>query len=330
MNGKGKRVLVTGGAGYIGSHTSLALLAQGWDVLIADDLSTGSRKLVPPQAELQIGNVGDAAFITPLLKSFQPEAVIHFAGSISVPESVANPLKYYRNNFSVSGSLVQACLDASVHRFIFSSTAAVYGMPDQLPVSEGAPTAPINPYGHSKLMTEVMLKDVAAASPLRYAALRYFNVAGADPRGRAGQVVQNSTNLIKVVAELAAGRRDEITVYGDDYPTEDGTCVRDFIHVSDLAEAHVAALNYLMSGGDSQILNCGYGTGFSVKQVLSTAEKVAGRKLTYRMGPRRAGDPHAVIAETARIRKLLPWTPRHADLELILSSAIAWERGLSA
>ncbi|TAK99045.1 MAG: UDP-glucose 4-epimerase GalE [Rhodospirillaceae bacterium] len=322
------RVLVTGGAGYIGSHTTLALLADGWDVVVADDLSTGQSRLVPDAATLHVGNVGDVAFMAPLLSATRPDAVIHFAGSISVPESVADPLKYYRNNFGVSCQLVQMCVSAGIERFIFSSTAAVYGMPEQLPVSEDAPTQPINPYGHSKLMTEILLKDVAAATNLRYAALRYFNVAGADAAGRSGQVVRNSTNLIKVVAELAAGRRQDITVFGDDYPTDDGTCVRDFIHVSDLAEAHVAALSYLMDGGSSQILNCGYSKGFSVKQVLSTADAITGQKLAYRMGPRRAGDPAAVVAETSRIRALLPWTPRHADLALMLHSAIAWERGL--
>ena len=323
------RVLVTGGAGYIGSHTVLALLAQGWQVIVADDLSTGSRRLVPDGVALHVGNVGDPVFMAPLLAANRPDAVIHFAGSISVPESVADPLKYYRNNFGVSCALVQMCVDAGINRFIFSSTAAVYGMPEKLPVSEDAPTQPINPYGHSKLMTETLLRDVSVATALRYIALRYFNVAGADAGGRAGQVVRNSTNLIKVVAELAAGKREDLTVFGNDYPTADGTCVRDFIHVSDLAEAHVAALAYLMQGGDSQILNCGYGTGFSVKQVLTAADAIAGRKLSYHMGPRRPGDPAAVVAETARIRGLLPWTPRHADLALILRSAITWERGLA-
>jgi UDP-glucose 4-epimerase len=239
-------------------------------------------------------------------------------------------LKYYRNNFSVSCQLVQMCIEANVLRFIFSSTAAVYGTPKQLPVREDAATEPINPYGRSKLMTELMLRDTAASSALKYVALRYFNVAGADPQGRAGQVVQNSTNLIKVVAELAAGRRDSMTVYGDDYPTHDGSGIRDFIHVSDLAEAHVAALRYLIAGGDSQIANCGYGTGFSVKQVIKAAEADVGKKLNYTIGPRREGDPAEVIAENSRVRDLLKWTPRHADINLILRTAIAWERGLSA
>ncbi len=324
------RVIVTGGAGYIGSHTVLALKAQGWDVAIADNLSTGSERLVPPGTPLHVGDVGDPFFMAPLLARVRPDAVIHFAGSISVPESVANPLKYYRNNFGVSCELVRMCNDAGVERLIFSSTAAVYGMPEQLPVTEDAPTRPINPYGHSKLMTEIMLKDVAAATPLRYVALRYFNVAGADADGRSGQVVRNSTNLIKSVAELVAGKRPDFTVFGDDYDTADGTCVRDFIHVSDLADAHVEALEHLMLGGRSQILNCGYGRGFSVLEVLKAAQDVTGKPLSYLKGPRRPGDPAAVIAETKRIHDVLPWTPHRADLHLMLKSAIAWERGLAA
>jgi UDP-glucose 4-epimerase len=306
------------------------LREQDWDVVVADDLSTGSRALVPDGVPLHVGNVGEAGFVTDLLAHVRPDAVIHFAGSISVPESVANPLKYYRNNFGVSCRLLQMCTDAGVERFIFSSTAAVYGMPEQLPVSEEAPTRPMNPYGQSKLMTEVLLKDVSAASALRYVALRYFNVAGADDAGRAGQVVQNSTNLIKVVAEVAAGKRPELTVFGDDYPTVDGTCVRDFIHVSDLADAHVVALDHLMNDGDSQILNCGYGRGFSVLEVLRAATEVTGRPVNFKTGPRRPGDPAAVVAQTKRIHEVLPWTPRRADLHGILKSAIDWERSRAA
>jgi UDP-glucose 4-epimerase len=324
------RVLVTGGAGYIGSHTVFALRAEGWDVAVVDDLSTGSRKLVPDGVTLHVGNVGDSAFMAPVLAAEQPVAVVHFAASISVPESMTDPLKYYRNNFGASCRLVQSCTDAGIKRLIFSSTAAVYGTPDQLPVREDAPTRPINPYGHSKLMTETLLKDVSAAAGLRYAALRYFNVAGADASGRSGQVMKNSTNLIKAIAELAAGKRENLTVFGDDYPTPDGTCVRDFIHVSDLADAHVAALDYLMAGGESQVLNCGYGTGFSVKEVLAAADEVAGRKLAYHTGPRRPGDPPAIVAATDRIQKVLPWRPRFADLKLMLKSAMAWERQLAA
>jgi UDP-glucose 4-epimerase len=323
-------VLVTGGAGYIGSHAVLSLLAAGWKVTVLDDLSTGSRKLVPNNVSLHVGNVGDQSFTAPLLANIRPDAVIHFAGSISVPESVADPLKYYQNNFGVSCNLIKMCIEANINKFIFSSTAAVYGIPNQLPVTEDAPTQPINPYGRSKLMTELLLKDVAEVTPLRYAILRYFNVAGADAAGRAGQIVRNSTNLIKVVAELATGHRDEITVFGDDYNTADGSGVRDFIHVSDLADAHTAALGYLMQGGSSQILNCGYGSGFSVKQVLAAAKSIVGRPLNYSIGPRRAGDPAEVIADSSRIRQVLGWTPRHADLPLILQNAIAWESGLAS
>jgi UDP-glucose 4-epimerase len=277
---------------------------------------------------LRVGDVGDLAFMTKLLTDVRPAAVVHFAASISVPESISNPLKYYLNNFANSCRLVDACLATGVDKLIFSSTAAVYGMPELLPVPEIAPTKPINPYGRAKLMTEEMLRDVSAATGLRYVALRYFNVAGADEKGRAGQVARNSTNLIKVVSELAAGRRNGMTVHGTDYETADGTCVRDFIHVTDLADAHVAALGYLMDDGESDIMNCGYGQGYSVLNVLETASALAGRPLSYTLGPRRAGDPAEVIADAKRIRGRLAWRPRHADLELILRTAIAWERSL--
>lgn len=322
------RVLVTGGAGYIGSHTVIALLDAGWQVDVVDNLSTGSRRLVPKGVPLHMGDVGNQLFMTELLEKIKPEAVVHFAACISVPESVANPLKYYNNNFVNSCRLVEVCVSAGIERFIFSSTAAVYGMPKTLPVSEQEPTNPINPYGRSKLMTEEMLRDVSAATKLRYVALRYFNVAGADPKGRSGQVVKNSTNLIKVVSELAVGHRNGMTVHGDDYRTADGTCIRDFIHVTDLADAHVAALEYLMKGGASEVMNCGYGSGYSVKNVLSTAGGLVGRDLDYDVGPRRSGDPEEVIADTRRIRDRLSWSPRHDDLELILRTAIAWERTL--
>lgn len=324
------RVLVTGGAGYIGSHTVIALLDAGWQVDVVDNLSTGSRRLVPKGVPLHVGDVGNQLFVTGLLDKIKPDAVVHFAACISVPESVANPLKYYANNFVNSCRLVEVCVNAGIERFIFSSTAAVYGMPKTLPVSEQEPTQPINPYGRSKLMTEEMLRDVAAATKLRYVALRYFNVAGADPKGRSGQVVKNSTNLIKVVSELAAGHRGGMTIYGDDYRTADGTCIRDFIHVTDLADAHVAALEYLMKGGSSEVMNCGYGNGYSVKNVLRTAGTLVGRNLDYDVGPRRSGDPAEVIADARRIRDRLSWAPRHNDLELILRTAIAWEQTLPA
>lgn len=323
-------VLVTGGAGYIGSHAVIALREQGWDVVVVDNLSTGSRHLVPHDLPLKVGDVGDLAFMGRVLADVKPDAVMHFAGSISVPESIANPVKYYTNNFANSCRLVEACLKAGVDKLIFSSTAAVYGIPEILPVSEDAPTRPINPYGRSKLMTEQMLKDTAASSALRYVALRYFNVAGADSAGRTGQVLRNSTNLIKVVSELATGHRSGMTVHGTDYETCDGTCVRDFIHVSDLADAHVAALDYLIAGGVSDVMNCGYGQGYSVLNVLRTAGALVGKPLNYTLGPRRAGDPADVIADASRIRSRLAWTPCRDDLELILRTAIAWESSLEA
>jgi UDP-glucose 4-epimerase len=324
------RVLVTGGAGYIGSHAVIALREQGWDVAVVDNLSTGSRHLVPHDVPLKVGDVGDLEFMDQVMADVKPDAVMHFAGSISVPESIADPVKYYTNNFANSCRLVEACRGAGVDKLIFSSTAAVYGIPDTLPVYEDLPTRPINPYGRSKLMTEEMLRDTAASSTLRYVALRYFNVAGADPKGRTGQVLRNSTTLIKVVSELATGHRSGMTVHGTDYETSDGTCVRDFIHVSDLADAHVAALDYLMAGGVSDVMNCGYGQGYSVLNVLRTAGALVGKSLSYTLGPRRAGDPAEVIADASRIRARLDWTPRRDDLELILRTAIAWESSLEA
>lgn len=326
--GSAGRVVVTGGAGYIGSHAVLALRDAGWDVVIVDDLSTGSLHLVPKGVPLRIGNIGNSAFMANVFAETRPDAVIHFAGSISVPESVERPLKYYNNNFAASCRLIETCLAAGIDKLIFSSTAAVYGIPEVHPVTEDSPLRPINPYGRSKLMTEEMLKDTAAANDFRYVALRYFNVAGADPKGRAGQVVKNSTNLIKVVSELAAGRRSAMMVYGDDYATADGTCIRDFIHVSDLADAHVAALTYLMNGGSSDVMNCGYGEGYSVRSVLREASRIVGRTLPFTMGARRAGDPAQVISDPSRIRERLSWSPRYANLDVILRSAIAWEKSL--
>jgi len=322
------RVLVTGGAGYIGSHTVIALSEAGWDVTVVDDLSTGSDQLVPKDVSLRIGNVGDSRFMAQVLSDVKPSAIIHFAGSLCVPESVEDPLKYYTNNFVNTCRLVEAALAANIDKFIFSSTAAVYGTPETQPVSESAPTRPINPYGRSKLMIEEMLKDVAAAHPFRFVALRYFNVAGADSQGRSGQIAKNSTNLIKVVSELAAGRRSMLTVHGGDYATPDGTCLRDFIHVSDLATAHVAALNYLVDGGRSDIMNCGYGSGYSVLNVLRVASQITGKPLPYAIGPRRAGDPAEVIADPHRIMERLEWTPVHANLDQMLRSAVVWERSL--
>jgi len=323
-----RTVLVTGGAGYIGSHAVLALREAGMRVVVVDDLSTGRRAAVPEGVPLVEGSIGDRALVRRVLDEHGVGAVMHFAGSIVVPESVDKPLEYYANNTVNSHALIETCKAAGVRRFIFSSTAAVYGMPDALPITEDMPTKPINPYGTSKLMTEWMLRDTAAAHDFRYVALRYFNVAGADAQGRSGQCSRVATHLLKIAAEVVVGRRPEISVYGDDYPTPDGTCIRDYIHVTDLADAHVKAVEYLERGGESTILNCGYGRGYSVREVLRAVERVTGEPLPIRQGPRRPGDPPALVAGAERIRAVLGWTPRNDDLDRIVQSAIAWERGL--
>jgi UDP-glucose 4-epimerase len=322
-------VLVTGGAGYIGSHMVLELLDAGEDVVVIDNLSTGFAKVVPPKARLIIGDCGDSNLVKGLLDAHNFDAVIHFAGSIVVPESVAKPLAYYRNNTANALALMTAVVAAGVPNFIFSSTAAVYGTPDTSPVSEDAPLKPESPYGRSKMMVEAMLADAAVAHPqLRYTALRYFNVAGADPKGRAGQSTPSATHLIKVAAETALGKRPQITVYGKDYPTPDGTCVRDYIHVSDLCTAHTAALNHLRKGGTSMVLNCGYGHGSSVLEVIETVKRVSGRDFKVVYGPRRPGDPASIVASPARIKAALGWTPRYDDLDVIVRDALAWEAKL--
>lgn len=321
-------VLVTGGAGYIGSHVVLSLQEAGWPVVVVDDLSTGRRELVPEGVPLIEGDIADRALIDAALVRHDPVAVLHFAGSIVVPESVSDPLRYYANNTAASLSLIAACVAAGVDRFIFSSTAAVYGEPESSPVQESDATVPINPYGTSKLCTEWILRDTAAATPLEYVALRYFNVAGADPDGRSGQAMEKATHLIKVACQAALGLREEMEVFGDDYPTADGTCVRDYIHVSDLADAHVKALDYLVGGGRSTVLNCGYGHGFSVREVLETVRAVAEGNLKYRIGPRRPGDPPELVAASGRIRELLGWQPRFNDLRFIVETAMDWERDL--
>jgi UDP-glucose 4-epimerase len=323
-------VLVTGGAGYIGSHVVLALRDSEFDVIVLDDLTTGYAPLVSGLAPLIVGDVGDRELVRDLLTSRHVTAVMHFAGSIVVPDSIADPLAYYQNNTVKSHTLIQACVDAGVQSFIFSSTAAVYGIPDTLPVEESAPTRPINPYGTSKLMTEWMLRDASDAYRLRYAILRYFNVAGADPSGRSGQSAINATHLIKVACEVALGRRSVMRVFGDDYDTPDGTCIRDYIHVADLATAHVLALRYLRSNGGGTILNCGYGRGYSVREVLTAVEAAAGRKLQTVVGPRRSGDPPVLIAKSARIKRILNWHPSYDDLDVIVASALAWERMVGA
>ncbi len=322
-------VLVTGGAGYIGSHMVLELLDAGEDVVVVDNLSTGFAKLVRPRARLVVGDCGDGNLIKGLLDANKIDAVIHFAGSIVVPESVAKPLAYYRNNTANALTLMSAVVAAGVPNFIFSSTAAVYGTPDVTPVGEDAPLKPESPYGRSKMMVEGMLADAALAHPgLRYVALRYFNVAGADPKGRAGQSTPAATHLIKVAAEVALGKRPSITVYGKDYPTPDGTCVRDYIHVTDLCVAHTAALRHLRGGGKSMVLNCGYGHGSSVLEVIETVKKVSRRDFKVVFGPRRPGDPASIVASTERIKAAFGWKPRYDDLEVIVRDALAWEAKL--
>ena len=284
--------------------------------------------MVPNDATFVEGDVGNAGMVGALIAESEVVAVIHLAGSIVVPESVTNPLKYYRNNSIASANLIQACVGRGVQRFVFSSSAAVYGIPASVPVPEDAPTVPISPYGRSKLITEWMLRDTSTAHDFRYAALRYFNVAGADPHGRAGQSTPNATHLVKIACEAATGSRPGITVFGTDYDTPDGTCIRDYIHVSDLAAAHVAALRALENGGESRVLNCGYGHGFSVRQILETVQSEAGVSLDEQDGPRRPGDPPVLVSNPSLLRKSLQWVPRYDDLGLIVRTALSWERGL--
>jgi UDP-glucose 4-epimerase len=323
-------VLVTGGAGYIGSHAVLALLDAGWPVVVIDDLSTGFEWAVPPAATFARGDIADQALVARLIAEHRIGAIMHFAGSIIVPESVENPLKYYLNNTVKSRSLIESAVAGGVRHFLFSSTAATYGIPPQVPVSEDMPTVPINPYGWSKLMTERMLMDSAHAFPLNFCALRYFNVAGADPQGRTGQSTKGATHLIKVAVEAAIGKRSHVDVYGTDYDTPDGTGIRDYIHVSDLAAAHVMALEQLVADPtSSHILNCGYGRGFSVLEVLDSVDRVTNMTIDRRLSPRRAGDPPALVADNGRILATLPWRPARAELDLIVADALAWERSLA-
>ncbi len=323
-------VLVTGGAGYIGSHAVLALADAGWPVAVVDNLSTGFRFAVPEGVPLYEGDIEDSALLARIFAEQGIGAIMHFAGSIIVPESVENPLKYYHNNTAKSRALIEAAVRGGVKHFIFSSTAATYGIPDVSPVSEDSPKQPINPYGMSKLMTEIMLADTAKAHDLNFCALRYFNVAGADPQARSGQSTAGATHLIKVAVEAALGKRENVAVFGTDYDTPDGTGVRDYIHVSDLAAAHVLALEALIAQpGQSLTMNCGYGRGFSVLEVLDAVDRVTNRKLERVMGPRRAGDPDSLISDNRRIRQTLPWQPQHADLDRIIGHALAWERKLT-
>jgi UDP-glucose 4-epimerase len=323
-------VLVTGGAGYIGSHAVLALIDGGWPVVVIDDLSTGFEWAVPEGAVFTRGDIADQALVARLIADHGIQAIMHFAGSIIVPESVEDPLKYYHNNTVKSRALMESAVRGGVRHFIFSSTAATYGLPAEVPVGEAAPTEPINPYGWSKLMTERMLRDVAAAHPLNFCALRYFNVAGADPAGRSGQSTAGATHLIKVAVEAATGKRDHVSVYGTDYETPDGTGVRDYIHVTDLAAAHVFALERLIAAPrESHILNCGYGRGFSVLEVLDAVDRVTNSRIERRVAPRRPGDPPTLVADNARILATLPWRPERDDLATIVADALAWERKLS-
>ncbi len=326
--GDARHVLVLGGAGYIGSHAVLALEAAGYRVSVIDDLSTGFRSAVPSHVDFHEGDIGDRALLAAVFAADKPDAVMHFAGSLIVPESVVDPLKYYHNNSIKTFGLIAETLAAGVRHFVFSSTAAVYGVPDSVEIPESAATRPINPYGSSKLMTEWMLRDVAAVHPLRYAALRYFNVAGADPAGRAGQSTAGATHLIKVAVEHVTGRRPSIQIFGGDFATPDGTGVRDYIHVSDLADLHVRALDYLIGGGESIVANCGYGRGFSVKEVLRVTECVAAKPLVTRLADRRAGDPAMLVADPSLIRTTLGWRARYDDLETIVRHALQWEQSI--
>ena len=321
-------VLVTGGAGYIGSHMVLALLDADEEVVVLDNLSTGFDWALPPEAKLVVGDMGDQELALATIREHRVEAIAHFAAKIVVPDSVADPLGYYLNNTVKSRALIESAVKGGVKQFIFSSTAAVYGEPTVVPVPEDLPLKPINPYGRSKLMTEWMLQDAARAHDLRYVALRYFNVAGADPRGRSGQSTPNATHLIKVAAQTALGDRPYIEVFGTDYPTPDGSCLRDYIQVSDLVDAHLVALNHLRRGGDSLTLNCGYGRGYSVLEVIDLVKKVSGVDFPVRISPRRPGDPAQIVAKADRIREELGWRPRHDDLEGIVHQALSWERAL--
>jgi UDP-glucose 4-epimerase len=321
-------VLVTGGAGYIGSHTVHALAEAGESVVVVDNLSTGFSAFVPEGVPLFIGDAGDENLVEGVIAAHGVKSIIHFAGSVVVPDSMRDPLAYYRNNTMTTRSLLNAAVKCGVGRFIFSSTAAVYGNPDQVPVPESAPTRPLSPYGSSKLMTEIMLHDTAAAHGMNYVALRYFNVAGADPMARVGLATVGATHLLKIAVEAATGQRAKVDVFGTDYPTPDGSCIRDFIHVSDLAQAHRAALAYLRDGGTSATLNCGYGRGYSVLETIEAVRRVSGRNFAVQYAPRRPGDIMTMIADTSRIRNTLDWTPQYDDLETIAAHALAWEEKL--
>jgi UDP-glucose 4-epimerase len=321
-------ILVTGGAGYIGSHVALELLDSGEETVVLDNLSTGFDWAVPTGAKLVIGDIGDQHLVQRIIKDHKVSAIMHFAASVIVPESITHPLAYYLNNTVKAHALIDCAVKTGVPHFIFSSTAAVYGTPATDGVSEDADLAPISPYGTSKMITEMMLRDAGCAHGTRYAVLRYFNVAGADPQGRGGQSTRHATHLIKVAAQTALGQRPYLEIFGTDYSTPDGTCIRDYIHVSDLARAHLAALEHLRTDGPSLVLNCGYGRGFSVLEVISAVKRVSKTRMEVHKTARRAGDAAALIAEATRIREVLGWRPKFDDLEVIVEHALAWERHL--
>jgi UDP-glucose 4-epimerase len=321
-------VLVTGGAGYIGSHMVHALVEADERVVVIDNLSTGFSSLLPEGVPLFIGDAGDENLVEGVITAHGVESIIHFAGSVVVPDSMRDPLAYYRNNTMTTRSLLNAAVKCKVNRFIFSSTAAVYGNPDHVPVPENAPTRPLSPYGSSKLMTEIMLHDTASAHAMSYVVLRYFNVAGADPLARVGLATVGATHLLKIAVEAATGQRAKVDVFGTDYPTPDGSCIRDFIHVSDLAQAHRAALSHLRSGGASATLNCGYGRGYSVLETIEAVRRISGRNFAVQYAARRPGDIMTMVADTTRIRSTLDWTPQYDNLDTIAAHALAWEEKL--
>jgi UDP-glucose 4-epimerase len=322
-------ILVTGGAGYIGSHMVHELNDAGEQVVVLDNLSTGFRFLLPTAVPMVVGHTGDQELVTKIITQHRVDAIIHFAASIVVPESISDPLGYYRNNTVNTALLLQAAVAAGVRQFIFSSTAGVYGNAETVPVPESAPTNPISPYGTSKLMSEILLHDTARAHAMRFVVLRYFNVAGADPKMRTGQATPQATHLIKVTSETVLGQREKMNVFGTDYPTPDGTCIRDYIHVTDLVRAHSAALAYLRRGGDSATFNCGYGHGYSVLEVLETARRISGRNFPVEFAGRRPGDPATLVADVSRIHATLDWQPLYDNLDTIVSHALAWERRLA-
>lgn len=322
-------VLVTGGAGYIGSHMVWTLLDAGEDVVVLDRLSTGFEWAVPVEANLVVGDIADHDLVRRIIRDHEVTAVIHFAGSIVVPESVTDPLGYYENNTSKSRALIETVVRAGVPHFVFSSTAAVYGVAGMDPIGEEAPLLPESPYGRSKLMTEMMLKDASAAHDLTFTALRYFNVAGADPRLRTGQSTRGATHLIKVACEVATAKRETMTIFGDDYETPDGTCIRDYIHVTDLTAAHYLALRRMRAGGGDLVANCGYGRGYSVREVIDAVKRVSGIDFPVDVTGRRAGDPPAIVADAARARHGLDWHPQHDDIDFIIETALAWEKALA-